>query len=68
MITSFFPLVSQDPQIVVISDDEQDLGSQNASVAVIPHPPVEIEMKNGIRIEIPFVVGEDGQNVFESVS
>ena len=52
----------------MISDNEQDLGSQNASVAVIPHPPVEIEMKNGIRIEIPFVVGEDGQNVFESVS
>jgi hypothetical protein len=59
LITSFFS-ARQDPDIIVISDD--DLAEE------IAHGPTEIVWKNGLRIVLPFVVQEDGKNVLESVS
>ena len=60
MITSFFS-GNQEPDIIVISDDEPAMGSQACG-------PTEIVWKNGLRIELPQVAKGDVTEALEFVS
>ena len=65
LITSFFLSGSRGPEVIVISDDEPAMGSQETQVV---HQPTDLIWKNGLRFVIPLVGQGEATNVLEFMS